>query len=140
MQTRSKMRQVPIIAPSIQTRSKTKQVEETLILASISTPNTTMQTRSKTRQIESQLSPTMQYEVSIDFDDASRAWRANKRQTSNGTFVYVCEYVLPYGKKGYKCNKRCMVGTNVCYVHRNKSLADIANTTANVDSSDSDSS
>ena len=28
------------------------------------------------------------YEVEIDFDEASRAWRANKRRLSDGNFVY----------------------------------------------------
>ena len=28
------------------------------------------------------------YSVDIDFDEASNAWRANKRSTGNGTFVY----------------------------------------------------
>lgn len=32
--------------------------------------------------------PNEEYSVNIDFDEASNAWRANKRSTGNGTFVY----------------------------------------------------
>lgn len=33
-------------------------------------------------------SPTQRYEVEIDFDEASRAWRANKRLIGQGHFAY----------------------------------------------------
>ena len=28
------------------------------------------------------------YEVNIDFDESSKAWRKNKIENSNGTFIY----------------------------------------------------
>ena len=31
------------------------------------------------------------YEVNIDFDDASKAWRANKKSIGNGQYVYIRE-------------------------------------------------
>jgi hypothetical protein len=31
-----------------------------------------------------------EYEVNIDFDAASLAWRANKKTMKNGTFEYIC--------------------------------------------------
>lgn len=34
----------------------------------------------------------------IDFDEASYAWRANKRQVRGGSFVYTCAYVHTKGK------------------------------------------
>ena len=41
-----------------------------------------MNTRSKTNQLRNQ--------VNIDFDEASRAWRANKKAIENGCFIYLC--------------------------------------------------
>lgn len=61
-----------------------------------------------------------QYDVSIDFDEASREWRANKRHIGNGMFVYTCLYIFPGGRKGYKCGNKCMGGSTVCYIHRYK--------------------
>jgi hypothetical protein len=34
----------------------------------------------------------------IDFDAASRAWRANKKHLGRGVFVYTCAYVHSNGK------------------------------------------
>lgn len=44
-----------------------------------------MNTRSKTNQLRK-----MKYTVDIDFDDASSAWRANKKPIKNGCFKYLC--------------------------------------------------
>lgn len=33
--------------------------------------------------------PAQLYEVDIDFDDASKAWRANKKSIGNGQYVYI---------------------------------------------------
>ena len=41
-----------------------------------------MNTRSKTIQSRNK--------VDIDFDEASRAWRANKKAIKNGCFIYLC--------------------------------------------------
>jgi hypothetical protein len=35
--------------------------------------------------------PVQLYEVDIDFDDASKAWRANKKSIGNGQYVYIRE-------------------------------------------------
>ena len=35
--------------------------------------------------------PFQLYEVDIDFDDASKAWRANKKSIGNGQYVYIRE-------------------------------------------------
>jgi hypothetical protein len=42
-----------------------------------------MQTRSQLKNIHQNL-----YEVDIDFDSASKAWRANKISIGNGSFKY----------------------------------------------------
>ena len=36
-----------------------------------------------------------QYAVDIDFDEASRAWRANKRALGNGEFKYIKRTTFP---------------------------------------------
>ena len=33
--------------------------------------------------------PAQLYEVDIDFDDASKAWRANKKSIGNGQYKYI---------------------------------------------------
>ena len=41
-----------------------------------------MQTRSQTNK------PRVEFSVKIDFNEASRAWLANKRRLGNGTYEY----------------------------------------------------
>lgn len=68
-----------------------------------------MQTRSQTRSLAQVREPVIKpviklvkepviiknpvqlYEVDIDFDDASKAWRANKKSIGNGQYVYIRE-------------------------------------------------
>ena len=38
----------------------------------------------------------------IDFDEASAAWRANKKSLGGGMFAYRCAYIHTSGKR---CNK-----------------------------------
>jgi hypothetical protein len=54
------------------------------------------------------------YEVVIDFDGASAAWRANKRRMGNGCYKYVCESITKTGKK---CTKDCITGSTCCNIH-----------------------
>jgi hypothetical protein len=54
------------------------------------------------------------YEVNIDFDQASLAWKANKKSISNRSYRYLCS-------KKYKNNKNCMgkclPGVDYCKTH-----------------------
>lgn len=50
--------------------------------------------------------------VNINFDEASKAWRLNKKYMSNGVFNYTCEYVYK-NKNKCKCN-------NLIHDHRRK--------------------
>lgn len=43
------------------------------------------------------------FDTDIDFDEASKEWRKNKKYISNGMFVYTCNYIHSNGKK---CNKQ----------------------------------
>jgi len=58
-------------------------------------------------------------EIVIDFDNASKLWRANKTHIANGIFKYVCGAMR---KDGGKClNKPCK-GKRGCHLHVNKKL------------------
>ncbi len=53
-----------------------------------------------------------QYEVNIDFDEASKAWMANKTRLSNCTYKYICGATT---KKGTRC-----LNTPNCNIHKKK--------------------
>ena len=57
------------------------------------------------------------YEVNIDFDEASRAWKANKKSTGNGSYKYICEATTKTGKK---CKRCPFPGIAFCVMHHNK--------------------
>jgi hypothetical protein len=69
-----------------------------------------MKTRSQTRQEKPQL-----YEVNIDFDAASVAWRSNKKSIGNGQYKYICTVE----KDGKTCGKSCYKDLFYCWQHRN---------------------
>ncbi len=69
-----------------------------------------MKSRSKTNNEKQQL-----YEVNIDFDAASTAWRSNKKSVANGCYKYIC----PVEKNGVKCGKVCYKCLDYCWSHRN---------------------
>jgi hypothetical protein len=66
---------------------------------------TRSQTKSKTRQI---------YEVNIDFDEASEAWKANKKSIGNGSYKYMCSKIC---KNNKICNANCLSGEDYCKMH-----------------------
>jgi hypothetical protein len=55
-----------------------------------------------------------QYEVNINFDEASEAWKSNKRSICNGSYKYVCAKV---GKNNNHCISKCLPGQNYCMTH-----------------------
>lgn len=54
------------------------------------------------------------YEVDIDFDGASEAWRSNKKSFGNGHYKYVCE---GFTKTGKKCVREPSAGCAFCKIH-----------------------
>lgn len=68
-----------------------------------------MKTRSQTK-----LEKTAIYEVNIDFDGASEAWKANKRYVGNGTYRYICS---KKGKHNNQCIAKCLPGEDYCRTH-----------------------
>jgi hypothetical protein len=68
-----------------------------------------MKTRSQTNYENSAL-----YEVNIDFDEASEAWRANKRSIGTGHYRYLCS---KKNKNNNCCLIKCLPGENYCKTH-----------------------
>jgi hypothetical protein len=68
-----------------------------------------MQTRSQTK-LENTIP---KYEVNIDFDEASAAWKANKKSIGNGQYKYIC--VMKIGSN--LCRREAMKGCDACKTH-----------------------
>ena len=68
-----------------------------------------MNTRSKTKYDNNAV-----YEVNIDFDEASNAWRDNKKNLNKGTFKYIC---CGMTKTGNKCNRQPLENSEYCKIH-----------------------
>jgi hypothetical protein len=60
------------------------------------------------------------YEVNIDFDAASEAWKSNKKSIGNGSYKYVCSKRC---KNNNMCNLKCLPGENFCKTHLKMSLS-----------------
>lgn len=53
------------------------------------------------------------------FDNASKEWRANKRQKPRtGTFVYTINECTHIKKNGKKCTNRTISNSELCKYHR----------------------
>lgn len=56
------------------------------------------------------------YEVNIDFDDAARCWRENKKHVGNGQFQYICGATKTNGNVCIRARK---MGFTRCVGHCN---------------------
>ena len=70
-----------------------------------------MQTRSQTQK---QTNHQPLYEVFIDFDEATREWKENKKSIGNGCYRYCC---LQKTKQGKPCKREACPGTDYCKIH-----------------------
>lgn len=52
-----------------------------------------------------------------DFDEASKAWKANKKTIGNGCYKYVCTKITKTGKQ---CKNDSLRGCEYCRFHINK--------------------
>lgn len=59
-------------------------------------------------------------QVKIDFDEASKEWRKNKKSIGNGYFCYTCNYIK---SNNNKCNK--IIVSNII---NNKYICDFGGT------------
>jgi hypothetical protein len=57
-------------------------------------------------------------EFGIDFDEASKCWKENKKYKGNGTYVYKCQCLT---KEGKPCKREAMkvIGAETCNSHKN---------------------
>ena len=62
------------------------------------------------------------YKVNIDFDEASREWRANKKSIGNSHYKYICQIIT---KTGNQCGKVCYKNAANCWTHRKTSKNNI---------------
>lgn len=53
----------------------------------------------------------------IDFNEASEAWRANKKYVGNGTYKYVCSEIT---QSGNHCKNNCLLQSDYCKIHSKK--------------------
>lgn len=53
--------------------------------------------------------------IDVDFDQASQAWRQNKKSLPNGTFIYVCGKTTASGQP---CQKKRKRECQSCAMHR----------------------
>jgi hypothetical protein len=74
-----------------------------------------MQTRSQTRS-QPNYKPVCESEVYINFDEATAAWRANKKSIGNGSYEYIC-CAEKNGNNGKKCGIKCLMGEMYCRMH-----------------------
>lgn len=59
----------------------------------------------------------IRYLVNIDFDEASDAWKANKKYMGNGTYRYKCSAVT---LSGNPCKRESLMHCDYCKIHMNK--------------------
>lgn len=57
----------------------------------------------------------LEIDIDIDFNEASNAWRANKKQHSNCHFTYICGAITKTGKR---CEKTPKGELHRCHLHK----------------------
>jgi hypothetical protein len=62
--------------------------------------------------------PTPIYDVNVDFDNASLAWRNNKLNVACCNYVYIC----PFIKDNKKCGRRPFNGKQYCLIHNSLNI------------------
>jgi hypothetical protein len=83
-----------------------------------------MQTRSQTIQPLEKIVPNqplhifapLLQKVDIDFDDATRAWKMNKKSIGNGCYKYIC---IKITKTGKQCKNDSLRNCEYCRYHNN---------------------
>lgn len=63
------------------------------------------------------------YKIDINFDEASREWKANKKSIGNGSYQYVCQKVLSTHRN---CKKEACKGSEFCSIHKKETIHKIA--------------
>jgi hypothetical protein len=71
-----------------------------------------MLTRAQSKQSKNQ-----ELDVTIDFDEASKAWLANKVRVGPGCYRYTCVAIT---KTGQPCKRVAIQGQDCCPIHTQK--------------------
>ena len=99
----------------VQTR---RQLKNSQLVANINRASNTVTTAAihaiKVRIVEPNIMH-RELEVNIDFDEASKAWHANKKSIGNSHYKYICEINTKTGKQ---CGKVCYKCESYCWSHR----------------------
>jgi len=69
----------------------------------------TMQTRSQTAYENN-----APYSVDIDFDEASKEWKSNKKYIGNSCYKYICSKITTSGNQ---CKRESLPNCNFCKCH-----------------------
>ena len=96
----------------MKTRSQTKLGQTQVSQDKIEPKNETK--RERERGIEKDKENIVLYTVEIDFDEASRMWKANKKSIGNGSYKYVCSQKT---KSGNKCKRESLPSCDYCNQH-----------------------
>ena len=94
MQTRSKTRAIQLLAEA-EIEANGNLGYEQVVAPMPTSIRTLPKTITKPRYLRKRKG--RQYAVDIDFDEASREWRANKRALGNGEFKYIKRTTFPKG-------------------------------------------
>jgi hypothetical protein len=89
------------------TRSQTKQPLEKVV------PNVLPLEKVVPKQPLHNFAPLFQ-KVDIDFDEASNAWKSNKKSTGNGCYKYIC---IKITKTGKQCKNDSLRNCDYCRFH-----------------------
>ena len=73
-----------------------------------------MNTRSQTKKMNVIIKTDL-YKVEINFDEASEAWRANKKSIGNGHYKYICTQKT---KTGNQCKRESLKFCDHCKMHQ----------------------
>ena len=73
--------------------------------------------REKEKEKEKEKENIVLYMVEIDFDEASRMWKANKKSIGNGSYKYICSQTT---KSGNECKRESLPGCDYCKQHFKK--------------------
>jgi len=99
--------------------TRSKRLREEQITNVVPLTNDVSQTLTrvgKLTKVEPPLTIPNMLEVNIDFDEAIREWRSNKRSIGNGQYKYICPVII----KGNCCGRSCYKSFECCWIHRNK--------------------
>jgi len=75
-----------------------------------------MNTRSQTKKMNLIINNNL-YKVEINFDEASEAWRVNKKSIGNGHYKYIC---IQKTKTGNQCKRESLKSCDTCKMHQHQ--------------------